>query len=324
MSVDSDLEDSAWSGLALSGGNNRGANTEGGYTLIEVNDSASFAVHQDLNMTLGTGETAESVLKVRGPAATVSIGGDLRMALNEFGDENLGSATLQAVITDGTHSTITVGGTAMIGNGQLLVELDGYTPTGGEAYQLLTAGQIEGSFLSTSFPELPAGLTWNFSIGANSIDLLVSLPGDFNSNGVLDTGDIDDLTTQTAAGNHPAGYDLTSDSLVNVDDINVWIKDLANSWVGDANLDGQFNSSDLVTVLASGTYEADVASVWSTGDFNGDGRTNSTDLVAALADGGYEAGPRAAVSAVPEPASGCGALLAVGLITVARRRAIRA
>ena len=54
-------------------------------------------------------------------------------------------------------------------------------------------------------------------------------------------------------------------------------------------------------VLASGTYEADVPSVWSTGDFDGDGRTTSGDLVVALADGGYEQGPRAAVSAVPEP-----------------------
>jgi MYXO-CTERM domain-containing protein len=157
-------------------------------------------------------------------------------------------------------------------------------------------------------------------IGGTSIDLLVSLPGDFNGNGVLDIEDIDDLTTQTAGGTNPAGYDLNGDALVNVDDIAVWIKDRANSWVGDANLDGEFNSSDLVTVLASGTYEADVASVWSTGDFNGDGRTNSTDLVAALADGGYEAGPRAAVASVPEPASGWLATIALVLVAAVRRR----
>jgi hypothetical protein len=83
--------------------------------------------------------------------------------------------------------------------------------------------------------------------------------------------------------------------------------------MGDANLDGQFNSSDLVSVLASGTYEADVDSVWSTGDFNGDGRTTSSDLVAALAGGGYEMGPRAAVAAVPEPSSL--ALVLLGMLT---------
>jgi hypothetical protein len=95
------------------------------------------------------------------------------------------------------------------------------------------------------------------------------------------------------------GFDSLSpfdqlDNLVNAVDINQWVKDLFVSWVGDADLNGEFNSSDLVTVLASGTYETDLDSVWSTGDFNGDGRTTSGDLVAALADGGYEAGPRAA------------------------------
>jgi hypothetical protein len=91
--------------------------------------------------------------------------------------------------------------------------------------------------------------------------------------------------------------------LVNEADVKVWIKDLFESWVGDADLDGEFNSSDLVQMLTSGTYESGGDSVWSTGDFNGDGRTNSTDLVAALTDGGYELGPRAAVAAVPEPSS---------------------
>jgi hypothetical protein len=136
--------------------------------------------------------------------------------------------------------------------------------------------------------------------------------GDFNGNGVLDLPDVDDLTGQSAGGTNPAAYDLNSDSLVNDGDVGVWVKDLANSWIGDANLDGEFNSADLVNVLASGTYEADVPSVWSTGDFNGDGRTNSSDLVAALSDGGYELGPRAAVAAVPEPSS-C-ALLICGLL----------
>jgi hypothetical protein len=129
------------------------------------------------------------------------------------------------------------------------------------------------------------------------------LTGDFNADGALTSADLDDLTSQSAGVTHPPAYDLNSDALVDASDINIWVKDLFNSWIGDADLNGQFNSGDLVNVLASGTYEADVDSVWSSGDFNGDGRTNSGDLVAALADGGYEAGPRAAVSAVPEPAS---------------------
>ncbi len=145
------------------------------------------------------------------------------------------------------------------------------------------------------------------------------MQGDFNNDGVLDAQDIDDLTQQSALGTNPASHDLNGDSLVNEADVKVWISDLFNSWVGDANLDGEFNSGDLVAVLSSGTYEADVDSVWSTGDFNGDGRTNTSDLVTALADGGYEVGPKAAVSAVPEP----GSLLLLSsalLLLVTRRR----
>jgi hypothetical protein len=145
------------------------------------------------------------------------------------------------------------------------------------------------------------------------------LVGDFNASGALDSPDIDDLTGQVASATNPASYDLNDDALVNGADINVWVKDLFNSWIGDANLDGEFNSSDLVGVLASGTYEADVESVWSTGDFDGNDRTNSGDLVAALADGGYEAGPRAAVSAVPEPSSALLCLLGI-LSVVGRNR----
>jgi hypothetical protein len=154
-----------------------------------------------------------------------------------------------------------------------------------------------------------------------SFEAQVPVPGDFNGNGVLDAPDIDDLTGQSAGGTNPAAYDLTGDSLVNTDDVNAWVMNLFNGWIGDTDLDGEFNSGDLVIVLASGTYEADVASVWSTGDFTGDGRTNSGDLVAALADGGYEAGPRAAVASVPEPTALV--LLMLGLCGVATLRRAR-
>jgi hypothetical protein len=149
---------------------------------------------------------------------------------------------------------------------------------------------------------------------------LSSLTGDFDGSGALDLADIDDLTAQSAGGTNPLEYDLNADTLVNDADVKTWVSDLYGSWIGDADLNGEFNSSDLVVVLAAGTYEADVAAVWSTGDFNGDGRASSTDLVAALADGGYESGPRPAVAAVPEPASNGLLLISGVVIGLIRRR----
>jgi hypothetical protein len=152
------------------------------------------------------------------------------------------------------------------------------------------------------FGLVDAGNDWWWAIDNVEISATAGgVSGDFDGSGALDAADIDDLTRQSASKTNPAGYDLSGDALVDEADVRAWVKDLFGSWIGDANLDRQFNSSDLVTVLASGTYEADVEAVWTTGDFNGDGRTNSTDLVAALADGGYELG--APVAAVPEPSS---------------------
>ena len=72
----------------------------------------------------------------------------------------------------------------------------------------------------------------------------------------------------------------------------------------------------------AGKYEvAGAAATWVQGDWDGNQLFTSADFVAAFADGGYEAGPRAAVSAVPEPGSIVLALLGLtGLWGFARRR----
>jgi hypothetical protein len=148
-----------------------------------------------------------------------------------------------------------------------------------------------------------------------------AVPGDVNGDGVVDAADIDTLTRDCLLNTSAAcvAMDLNGDGIVNADDHRLLVTDILNTYYGDANLDLEFNSSDLVAVLASGTYEADVDSNWSTGDFNGDGRTNSSDLVAALADGGYEQGPKQAVAAVPEPSS-IGLLLVASVIISLRGR----
>ena len=88
---------------------------------------------------------------------------------------------------------------------------------------------------------------------------------------------------------------------------------------GDADLNGEFNSSDMVQVFAAGKYETGESAGWSNGDWNGDGLFDSSDMVTAFADGGYEKGPRTGAVVVPEP--GTALLLATGLwITVTVRR----
>lgn len=133
--------------------------------------------------------------------------------------------------------------------------------------------------------------------------------GDFDGDEQLNGGDVDILARGILGigpRHLPDGLlDVNQDNQVNNDDIAFWVVDIKNTWFGDANLDGEFNSSDLVSVFSAGEYDDDVRgnSTWATGDWNSDSEFSSTDFVFAFQSGGYQQGPRKATSIVPEPHS---------------------
>jgi hypothetical protein len=136
--------------------------------------------------------------------------------------------------------------------------------------------------------------------------------GDFNGDGRLGVGDISLLANEILAQTHADEFDITDDGLVDHTDLNDWVHALKRTWLGDANLDGEFDSGDLVAVFEAGKYEQDVAASWLEGDWNADGRFGTGDLVVAFEDGGYVT---AAVPAIPEPTSAV--MLFAGLIVLA-------
>jgi probable HAF family extracellular repeat protein len=134
--------------------------------------------------------------------------------------------------------------------------------------------------------------------------LSATMTGDYNQNGELDVDDLDRQAQAIRGGTNPPEYDLNGDGVVDYDGDRIyWLHELKRTWVGDANLDGQFDSSDFVQIFEVGKYEMQQAANWSEGDWSGDGVFDSADFVIAFQDGGYEQGPRAVVAAVPEPAS---------------------
>jgi hypothetical protein len=146
-------------------------------------------------------------------------------------------------------------------------------------------------------------------------------PGDFDGDSLLTAADIDLLSAAVRAGSADLQFDLDENGAINAADRNFWIVDLKNTYPGDSNLDGEFNSSDFVFVFQRGQYEDGVAgnSGWADGDWNGDTEFDSSDFVTAFATGGFEQGPRAAVASVPEP--GSLVMLAIGgLMLLSRRR----
>ena len=98
---------------------------------------------------------------------------------------------------------------------------------------------------------------------------------------------------------HPS----SGDGQVDQEDLRTWVTDVKGTWYGDANLDGVFDSGDMVQVFQTGEYEDALAgnSTWPEGDWNADGDFDSSDLIIAYADGGFEQGRRREAVAVPEP-----------------------
>ena len=92
--------------------------------------------------------------------------------------------------------------------------------------------------------------------------------GDFNGNRSLDASDIDLISAEILFGVGHQRFDLNEDSNINEEDIQVWVEDIKQTWFGDANLDGEFNSRDLVEVFTEGEFEdrVELNSTWKTGE----------------------------------------------------------
>ena len=130
------------------------------------------------------------------------------------------------------------------------------------------------------------GAEWSPQVAA---DFVVNVPGDFDGNATVDAIDLDLICAAIQSGNTDIKYDLDADLTIGWEDHRYLVEQVLHTSVGDANLDGQFNSTDLVSIFQAGKYEDAIAqnSVWATGDWNCDGEFTTSDLVAAFQAGTY-------------------------------------
>ncbi len=119
----------------------------------------------------------------------------------------------------------------------------------------------------------------------------VSVRGDFNGDGSVDAQDIDLLFAQLRSPSPDRAFDLTGDGAVDQQDRDEMIERILGTSYGDSNLDGIFNSQDLLLVFQRGKYEdgQPLNAGWADGDWDGDGDFNSGDLLLAFQKGGYVA-----------------------------------
>jgi hypothetical protein len=160
----------------------------------------------------------------------------------------------------------------------------------------------------------------------NAMSLIYCRPGDVDGNGTVDVDDLETINEAVRVGDGDLNYDINLDLTVDFQDVMSWIKCSKGTCVGDVNLDGVFDSGDLVQLFQVGIYESDEVAKWTSGDWNGDFKFDSSDLLVAFQEGCYEAADAFAIdascladvaanqlSAIPEPTSaglmGCGSLL---------------
>ena len=142
-----------------------------------------------------------------------------------------------------------------------------------------------------------------------AVDFTGAVIGDFDGDRRVDQLDIALLCRQMQAASD-LRFDLSGDGLVDFEDVSFLVKTVLQTSFGDANLDGIFNSADVIEVFVAGQYEDAVVgnATWDTGDWDCDGEFNSSDLILAFSDGGYVAGaqpvpPRATSRCAPPAVS---------------------
>ncbi len=179
--------------LSLTNGNSFiGGTTVAGGTLLVANTTGSGTgtgyVFVNANATLGgTGAIASGVTN-SGTVAPGNFIGTLSVGTN-YTQTAIGKLEIELSST-ASHDELAVGGTASLAGTLAVSLLSGFVPAEGDAFEIITASGFGGTtFTTTTLPALTGSLVWNVDYGANSVTLSVTLPGDFDGNGVVDGAD---------------------------------------------------------------------------------------------------------------------------------------
>ncbi|HEY1686755.1 MAG TPA: dockerin type I repeat-containing protein [Tepidisphaeraceae bacterium] len=246
---------------------------------------------------------------------------------------NNGIFDLQNPVQQGLSvvNTLSLSGTPITGTGSLIVEANATLFSSTITQSALTIGgkvQIgpNSAISKVGALNINSGGTLDITDNALVIDYgtnpvnnpLAAVQGYIRA-GAASNWNGPGLISSSAAGNVGVaiGYGLGSDPgvvgfnnsgyFINYDSQSILIR---YTWLGDANLDGKVDASDMALMSANG-------STWDTGDFNYDGQVNADDY--ALFDLGLAKSGGTLVIPLPEP--GAGILLAfAALLTGARIR----
>ena len=158
---------------------------------------------------------------------------------------------------------------------------------------------------NTDFDGRPIGEGWVVQLD-RPIIVTTGVLGDFNGNAELDAGDLDLLAVELQSDRDVSLFDVNLDVVVNFADREFWVGDLANTFMGDTDLDQDVHFDDFLSLSAGFGEEA----AWAQGDFDGNGTVEFEDFL--MLSGNFGKTFEGGLTAVPEP---CGiGLLAFSLL----------
>lgn len=272
----------------------------------------------DLGIIVGRNDTGVGKLSIVGGQNSVHSSGDLRLGVDGNNNQTDATASLDFVSQPDVSAIMIDGDVALnTGKANLTVDFVTSAPPPGDILLIDIGGTRLGEFAG-----LPEGtvvpnsgnrtITYVFGDG-NDIGLLSTvLIGDFNNNDILDDEDIDLLSVAIRTATNNVEFNLDGDADINEQDRAVWVQDLAKTFFGDADLDGDVEFSDFVR-LANG-FGSDGG--WADGDFDGDGTVAFADFVIVANNFGMST----SLANVPEPEIMPWGLLSLAAVALLRRR----
>jgi hypothetical protein len=214
---------------ALNLGGNTATKTGGG-TMLVNNDLPHLAISGSVDVqggTLGGGGRVGGSLSSSGGTVAPGEGESTGLLVVNGNYSQDGSSSLEIKI-GGLESKFDYDVLAVLGGadlaGTLAVSLiDGFTPTAGQQFTVLTSSGITNNGLSLSGPDASM---FSMDVGALNVILefgAASLAGDYNGDGTVNAADYtlwqDTLGQNVAAG---SGADGNGDGTINASDYGVW------------------------------------------------------------------------------------------------------
>jgi hypothetical protein len=113
---------------------------------------------------------------------------------------------------------------------------------------------------------------------------------DWNEDQRIDSHDVNRLAAAIVGSESDPQFDVNQDQQIDRHDLRYFLEERLQSSLADVNLDGRFDSSDLVSLFQAGKYSMNEGASWSEGDFDGDGFFTTSDLVLTFATSVYDTG----------------------------------